>query len=85
MGYKALFIGSIGVIAETSDLQRQAFNAAFERFGLPLQWDRASYAKMLRKPGGKARILAAAEEAGLADIVDASAVYAVKQGAFDAL
>ncbi len=31
---KALFFGSIGVLAETSELQRQAFNSALERAGL---------------------------------------------------
>jgi hypothetical protein len=34
LAMKAVFLGSIGVIAETSELQRQAFNAAFKNMAL---------------------------------------------------
>lgn len=85
MTYDALFVGSIGVLADTSDLQRQAFNHAFDRFGLGWHWDWPTYVRLLQKQGGRQRIADYAEEQGVSDIVDAGAVYAVKQGAFDAL
>jgi len=53
---KALFFGSIGVIAETSELQRQAYNAAFTASGLDWYWSVANYCEMLRNPGGRGRI-----------------------------
>ena len=53
---KALFFGSIGVIAETSELQRQAYNAAFREHGLDWYWSIANYCQMLKKPGGMNRI-----------------------------
>lgn len=85
MNYNALFLGSIGVLADTSDLQRQAFNVAFDRFGLGWHWDWPTYARLLETQGGRQRIADYAEAQGLSDVVDAGAVYAVKQGAFDAL
>ena len=45
---KAIFLGSIGVIAETSELQRQAYNAAFSEFGLDWYWSIANYCEMLK-------------------------------------
>ena len=48
----ALFLGSIGVIAETSELQRRAYNAAFEAQGLDWYWNVANYCEMLKNPGG---------------------------------
>ncbi len=53
---KAIFLGSIGVIAETSELQRKAFNAAFADFGLDWYWNIANYCDMLKNPGGISRI-----------------------------
>lgn len=53
---KAIFLGSIGVIAETSELQRQAYNAAFSEFGLDWYWSIANYCEMLKNPGGISRI-----------------------------
>ncbi|MEO1797486.1 MAG: HAD-IA family hydrolase [Pseudomonadota bacterium] len=85
MPYKALFLGSIGVVSETSDLQRQAFNTAFERFGINWVWSREAYARMLQTQGGRARIAAQAEADGLCDEVDVSAVYALKQTIFSDL
>ena len=40
---KALLFGSIGVIAETSELQRQAYNMAFAEHGLDWYWNVANY------------------------------------------
>ncbi len=73
---KALFLGSIGVLIETSDLQREAFNAAFREAGLEWHWDQAAYRRMLEAPGGEARIAAHAAERG--ETVDAAALHAAK-------
>ena len=85
MNYDALFLGSIGVLADTSELQRKSFNYAFDRFGLGWDWDWDTYARLLKQPSGRGRIAAFAEARGDSEAVDASAVYAVKQGAFEAL
>lgn len=53
---RAIFLGSIGVLAETSDVQRRAYNAAFERVGLDWTWDRKTYSTLLEFSGGKARL-----------------------------
>lgn len=55
---KALFFGSIGVIAETSEIQRQAYNAAFAEQGLDWYWSVANYCEMLKTPGGAKRVAA---------------------------
>jgi beta-phosphoglucomutase-like phosphatase (HAD superfamily) len=44
---KAVIFGAIGTIAETSDLQRQAFNAAFAAAEIPWHWDQETYRKLL--------------------------------------
>jgi HAD superfamily hydrolase (TIGR01509 family) len=53
---KAVIFGAIGVIAETSDLQRQAFNAAFAEAGLRWSWDVETYRDLLSINGGQARL-----------------------------
>jgi HAD superfamily hydrolase (TIGR01509 family) len=55
---KAVIFGAIGVIAETSDLQRQAFNAAFKQAGLDWKWSAIAYQDLLKTNGGEARIRA---------------------------
>ncbi len=55
---KAVLFGAIGVVAETSDLQRQAFNAAFVEAGLGWSWDRDTYRALLAINGGQARLRA---------------------------
>ena len=52
----ALLFGSIGVLAETSEIQRQAFNQSFEEHGLDWYWNIANYCELLKSPGGKKRI-----------------------------
>lgn len=76
----ALLLGSIGVIAETSDLQRRAYNRAFAEAELDWVWDRGSYRRMLERPGGKRRLAEYAEAAG--DVVDADALHAAKERHF---
>ena len=51
-----ILFGSIGVLVESSEIQRKAFNAAFKEFGLDWYWNVANYIKMLEKPGGLNRI-----------------------------
>ncbi len=79
---KALLFGAIGTLAETSELQRQAFNAAFRDAGLDWSWGREEYREMLRKPGGKDRIADYADKAGVE--VDADRLHAAKVAHFRA-
>ena len=53
---KAVLFGSIGTIAETSELQRQSYNLAFKRLEVGCYWNVANYCEMLKVPGGKERI-----------------------------
>ncbi len=53
---QAIFFGSIGTLVETSEIQRKAFNAAFEEFGLNWYWNTGNYISMIQKPGGMQRI-----------------------------
>ncbi len=52
----SILFGSIGVLVESSEIQRKAFNEAFKEFGLDWYWNVANYIKMLEKPGGLNRI-----------------------------
>jgi HAD superfamily hydrolase (TIGR01509 family) len=45
-----------GVLAETEEVHRRAFNRAFADFGLLWSWDVALYRDLLRVTGGKERI-----------------------------
>ena len=51
-----ILFGSIGVLVESSEIQRKAFNEAFKEFGLDWYWNVANYIRMLEKPGGLNRI-----------------------------
>lgn len=76
----ALLFGSISSVADTSELQRAAFNDAFAQHGLDWTWDRDEYRSRLTKAGGRDRIAAYAEERG--EQVDADAVHATKSALF---
>ena len=76
----AILFGSISTLADTSELQRQAFNEAFEAHGLDWRWDRADYVTLLEKSGGKDRIAAYAESRG--QQVDADAIHQTKSEIF---
>jgi HAD superfamily hydrolase (TIGR01509 family) len=80
--YRGLVFGVIGVLAETSELQRQAYNLAFRQAGLDWEWDAERYREMLHRPGGMRRIADYAEAKG--DLVDAEAVHARKVANFRA-
>ncbi len=53
---KHLFLGSIGVIADTSDIQRRAYNSALKEAGLSWEWDESTYRRLLTMNGGKQRL-----------------------------
>jgi HAD superfamily hydrolase (TIGR01509 family) len=76
----AILFGSISTVADTSELQRSAFNRAFEEHGLDWRWDRDDYRAMLATSGGRDRIAEAASAAG--QQVDADAVHATKSRIF---
>ena len=54
----ALIFDVDGTLAETEELHRRAFNAAFAAQGLGWHWDRALYHDLLATTGGKERIAA---------------------------
>ncbi|MBJ7336902.1 HAD-IA family hydrolase [Mycolicibacterium sp.] len=79
----AILFGSISTLADTSELQRKAFNDAFEAYGLDWEWSREDYVSMLGSNGGAKRIEEYAAARG-AD-VDAAAVHAKKSEIFQDL
>jgi HAD superfamily hydrolase (TIGR01509 family) len=76
----AILFGSIGTIADTSELQRQSFNQAFEAHGLDWCWNRAEYLTMLEKSGGQNRIADYASSIG--QTVDAESIHRSKSEFF---
>ncbi len=76
----AILFGSIGSLADTSELQREAFNAAFAEHGLDWNWSQDEYRGLLSESGGQARIAAYAQSRG--ETVDAAAVHATKSARF---
>ncbi|KAA0022275.1 HAD-IA family hydrolase [Antrihabitans cavernicola] len=76
----AIVFGSISTIADTSELQRQAFNETFAAEGLDWQWSRDDYREMLVQSGGKSRIAEFARSRG--QDVDAEALHKAKSQAF---
>jgi HAD superfamily hydrolase (TIGR01509 family) len=72
---QAVIFGAIGTIVETSDLQRQAFNAAFRSAGLDWEWNPETYRTLLTVNGGQNRILAYRNaDPARADVPDATVV-----------
>jgi HAD superfamily hydrolase (TIGR01509 family) len=76
----AILFGSLSTIADTSELQRQAFNQAFKAHGLDWDWDRQEYLTMLEKSGGRQRI--ADYAASMGQTVDAEAIHRSKSEFF---
>ena len=76
----AVLFGSIGTVAETSELQRAAFNEAFKEHGLDWNWSQDEYKELLEKSGGEDRIAEYASTRG--EDVDAAAVYETKSDLF---
>lgn len=77
---KAIFFGSIGSVVETSEIQRGAFNSAFEAFGLDWHWDQQTYRGFLGASGGRKRIADYARARGFD--VDAAAIHKLKTEIF---
>lgn len=76
----ALLLGSISVLADTSELQREAFNRAFAEHGLDWEWSQEEYRDLLTSNGGRDRV--AEYAAGRGETVDAEAVHATKSRLF---
>ena len=53
---EALLLDVDGTLADTEEIHRQAFNAAFEQAGLDWVWERDLYHELLAVTGGKERI-----------------------------
>lgn len=64
MALKAIFFGAIGSVAETSDIQRRAYNRALAEAGVDWYWDRQSYQQLLLQSGGKDRLSKLADAGG---------------------
>lgn len=78
----AVLFGSISTLADTSELQREAFNQAFSQHGLDWSWSREDYVALLEQSGGAQRIADFAASRG--EDVDAAAVHATKSELFQA-
>ena len=76
----SILFGSIGSIADTSELQRQSFNQAFKQHKLDWHWSQDEYSQMLSKNGGKQRIQDYATSLGQS--VDAAAIHESKSQIF---
>ncbi|MDQ2894643.1 MAG: HAD-IA family hydrolase [Actinomycetota bacterium] len=76
----AVLFGSIGTIADTSELQRAAFNDAFAEHGLEWNWSQPEYRELLQGSGGAKRVADYAQARG--ETVDADAVHATKSQRF---
>lgn len=76
----AILFGSISTVADTSELQRAAFNDAFAEHGLDWRWDREEYRELLQSNGGEQRIAEQASAKG--QQVDAAAVHRTKSERF---
>ncbi len=76
----SILFGSISSLADTSELQRAAFNEAFAEHGVGWTWGREEYAALLESNGGADRVAAYAAERG--EDVDAAAVHATKSRLF---
>ncbi len=54
---RALIFDVDGTLAETEEIHRQAFNAAFKEHGLDWDWTEELYSQLLAVAGGEDRIL----------------------------
>jgi len=70
---RAIVFDVDGTMAETEELHRRAFNAAFAEFGLGWFWDPPTYARLLQTTGGRERISAYASS--LSAKVDAPPIH----------
>ena len=56
MSLSALIFDVDGTLADTEEVHRQAFNAAFAEAGFDWNWGTPMYTQLLLATGGKARI-----------------------------
>ena len=77
---KAILLGSIGTVADTSDMQLDAFNQAFKMHGLAWTWSPDEYSKMLKVSGGTKRIQQYAYSQG--EEVNAAQIHLTKTQIF---
>ena len=80
---KAIFLGSIGTIADTSELQLKSFNLAFEKHGLKWVWSPHEYTEMLKIAGGTKRIQRYAAQRG--EAVNVESIHSTKTSIFQGL
>ena len=73
----ALIFDVDGTLAETEELHREAFNAAFAAARLDWHWDQALYNELLAVSGGKERIAHYLHRAGIAPALDPAQVAAL--------
>ncbi len=78
----AILFGSISTIADTSELQREAFNEAFAEHDLDWQWGTEEYRSLLTANGGRGRIEDYAAQRG--ESVEVNAVHRTKSEIFRA-
>src|SRR5690606_10190629 len=83
MRLTALIVDVDGTLAETEELHRAAFNAAFAAAGLGWHWSVADYARLLTTTGGKERIARFRDEVG-APAIDIPALHADKTARYAA-
>tara|TARA_A200000113_G_scaffold167232_1_gene151882 strand:+ start:343 stop:1011 length:669 start_codon:yes stop_codon:yes gene_type:complete len=77
---KAILLGSIGTVADTSYMQLDAFNQAFKMHGLSWAWSPDEYSKMLKVSGGATRIQQYANSLG--EEVNAAQIHLTKTEIF---
>ncbi len=78
----AILFGSISTIADTSELQREAFNEAFTQHGLDWEWSQEEYRSLLTSNGGRGRVEDYAAQRG--ESVEVNAVHRTKSEIFRA-
>lgn len=84
----ALIFDVDGTLAETEELHRKSFNAAFAAAGLGWVWDQALYGRLLEVTGGKERIrhyLDTARPGGTMDAAGIAALHADKTRRYTAM
>ncbi|MGA9873857.1 MAG: HAD-IA family hydrolase [Rhodococcus sp. (in: high G+C Gram-positive bacteria)] len=79
----AILFGSISTLADTSEMQRRAFNDAFAAHNLDWTWSRQDYTAMLTSNGGASRIADYAASKG--QEVDSAAIHSTKSDIFQKL
>lgn len=83
MTLEAVIFGGMGSLAECTEIDRRAWNAAFRIHDVPWEWSADTYAELMR-PGGD-RQLAARYAAHLGKVVEADALDVTHQRLFAAM